>query len=65
MYRNLNFEIELIRINEMLKRIAEMLDITVDELKEKLEGDKPFTLSEMWIIQKSLFPDKSLEYLTR
>jgi hypothetical protein len=61
MYKNL--EAELARSGIKKKDVAELLDVRLATIYDKMNGKYPFTFCEAQNIRDKMFPGMKLEYL--
>lgn len=59
----LNLRAEMVRRQVSIEDIAKLLGVAVTTARNKLAGRTPFTVNEALKIQKSVFPDKEIDYL--
>lgn len=58
-----NLRAEMMRQSKTREQMAELLNIAISSVNNKMTGRMDFKLQECLTIQREWFPDKSLEYL--
>ena len=58
-----NLEAEMARIGLKRKSLAEVLNVRVATIYDKLNGKYPFTLDEALKIKETFFPNLTVDYL--
>lgn len=54
---------EMVRYNVKAKDLAELLDVRIATIYDKLNGHYDFSLTEAIKIKRKFFPDYEIEYL--
>ena len=61
----MNLQIEMLKKGVTQEELAKLIKRTRLTISNKLQGETSFLVEEAFLIQKTFFPDKELNYLFR